>query len=745
MPSPIPRNLLALVPLLTLAACAGTPPPVASGPTSPIPAPPPSSTAPAATQAAVPAPPEPASSYDRPPKSIDDVLRAPSPPTAYVNPTHDAILLATWEDYPSMAHVAAPYLRLAGVRVEPRNRSRHDTPGGYGITACATDYVLTRVPDGAQLHVALPAGVCAGRPLWTADGKHYAFTNTTADAVELWLGDATNGEVHRVPGARLNPILGSTVQWTADQKTLLVKLVPEGQGAPPPAPVVPRGPSIQETDGAKGQSSTYETRDTLTSPHDEDLFDYYAASQLGLVDAQAGTVTPIGKVGVYDEVSHAPDGRHALVTTIRKPYSYLTTYDRFPHEVDILDRTGAVVRHVASLPLADRVPIHGVPTGPRDFEWRQSEPNTLLWAEALDGGDWNVKVPARDKVMVLRYPFSAQPEELTRTEQRFDGFGWGDKPGTALLDEHDENRHWTRTFVVNVDEPHPRLRVLWDRSTDEHYKHPGSPVYRQRENGAWVIQQEGRSIYLAGDGSSPEGDRPFLDRLDLDTGKTERLFRSERTAYERFIAFSGPDTKSFLTWHQSQMDPPNAFLRTLGAPAAGVPAGEPAYASSARSITHIPDPTPEVRAIKKRLVKYKRKDGVELSFTLYTPPNYKEGTRVPAVLYAYPLDYAETKTAGQVTGSEQTFTRLRQYRLLLLAGYAVIDNAAFPIVGDPKKAYDTYLEQLVADAKAAVDKAVELGVVDPDRIGVTGHSHGAMMTANLVAHSDLFRAGVATS
>jgi len=269
-------------------------------------------------------------------------------------------------------------------------------------------------------------------------------------------------------------------------------------------------------------------------------------------------------------------------------------------------------------------------------------------------------------------------------------------------------------------------------------------VRRQLANGVWVVRHDGDSIYLTGAGASPDGDRPFLDRLDLKTLKSERLFRSDKTSYEQFLSFTGPDTRTFLTWHQSPADPPNAFLRTLGEPI-DAPAGETAFASTSVAITHIPDPTPEVRAIKKRLVKYKRADGLDLSFTLYTPPVYKEGTRVPTILYAYPLDYADASKAGQVTGSQETFTRLRQYRLLLLAGYAIIDNASFPIVGDPKKAYDTYLEQLVADAKAAVDEAVRLGVADPNRIGVTGHSHGALMTANLVAHSDLFRAGVATS
>jgi dipeptidyl aminopeptidase/acylaminoacyl peptidase len=690
---------------------------------------------------------ETASGYNQPPQYVLDVMHAPTPPEPVVSPTNDAILLVYWQSYPSLARVATPFLRLAGVRVETRNHSKHDTPGGYGITPCAQKIGLVHVSDAKEIALALPADACPGTPIWTADGKRFAFANVASESVELWIGDAMSGEVHPVPGVKLNPMFDDAMQWMADQQTLLVKLVPEKLGAPPLASNVPTGPSIQETEGQKGLSSTYENRDTLTNKHDEDVFDYYAQSQLALIRASDGAATMLGKSGNYDELDAAPDGKHILVTSIHRPYSYITTYDRFPHEVQVWDVSQPAqvqVHTIASLPLADRVPIRGVPLGPRDFEWRATDAATLVWAEALDGGDWNVNVPARDKIMLSKAPFEAPAVEITRTTQRYAGYQWSERASTALLAEVDLNRHWRKTFVVNVDNPQQKPRLLWDLSSDELYKNPGKPVTRQLANGAWVIRQEGDSVYLKGDGASPDGDRPFLDRLNLTTLKSERVFRSDKTCYERFLSFNGSDTRTFITWHQSPDDPPNAFKRTIGK-SVEAPEGEATFTSTSVAITQIPDPTPAVRAIKKQLVKYKRADGLDLSFTLYTPPGYKEGTRVPTILYAYPLDYADSSTAGQVSGSQETFTQLRQYRLLLLAGYAIIDRAAFPIVGDPKKAYDTYLDQLVADAKAAVDEAVRMGVADPDRIGVTGHSHGALMTANLVAHSDLFRAGVATS
>ncbi|GAB3255174.1 S9 family peptidase [Chitinimonas naiadis] len=687
-----------------------------------------------------------ASGYSQPPKNILDVMRAPSPPAAYISPTREQMLLVSLQEYPSIARVATPFLRLGGVRIEPKNHSRHDTPGGYGINPCAATADLVTVADGSQRQIKLPEG-CATGPAWSADGKRFVFENVTADTVELWVGDGKTGAIRRINGVHLNQMLGDELQWMPDQKTLLVKLVPQRMGPPPVAPTMPAGPSIQEADGEKGQSSTYETRDTLNNAHDENLFDYYGTAQIALIDADTGKITPIGKPDRYAQLDPAPGGKHLLVATIHKPYSYVTTHDRFPREVDVWDiskRSAAVNQHIASLPLADRVPIHGEPLGPRDFLWRPTDPATLVWAEALDGGDWNVKVPARDKIMLQKAPFKAAAVEVARTEQRYAGIIWGEQANIALLNEYDHNRHWRRSFVVNLDDSKQQPRLLWDLSTEEKYGNPGNPVLRRLPNGTVVLRQEGDSIFLSGNGASPDGDRPFLDRYDLKTQKTERLFRSDKTVLERFLAFTGPDSKRFLTWHQSPTDAPNAYIRTLGA-TIDAPAGEAVYASTSTAVTHIADPTPAVRDIKKRLVKYKRADGVDLSFTLYTPPGYKEGTRVPTILYAYPLDYADASKAGQVSGSQATFTRLKGYRLLLMAGYAIIDNASFPVVGDPKKAYDTYMEQLVADAKAAVDEAVRLGVADPERVGVTGHSHGALMTANLVAHSDLFRAGVATS
>jgi dipeptidyl aminopeptidase/acylaminoacyl peptidase len=307
-------------------------------------------------------------------------------------------------------------------------------------------------------------------------------------------------------------------------------------------------------------------------------------------------------------------------------------------------------------------------------------------------------------------------------------------------------KHWTQTHFADFDKPSRPPRLLWDMSSDEAYHHPGNPVLKTLANGTRVVLQHKSSVYLDGEGASPEGARPSLDELDLATLKTERLFRCDRSSYEWFADWLDPDAETFLTRRESPSDPPNFFARTLGGPVAAAD-GEAVRTSTLKAVTHLADPTPQIRGITKRLITYKRADGVDLSFTLYLPAGYKEGTRLPAIVWAYPLDYADPKMAGQVSGSTRTFIRFGWplHLFPLLDGYAIIDNPLMPVVGDANRIYDTYMEQLVAGAKAAVDKAVELGVVDRDRIGITGHSHGGLMAVNLLAHSDLFRAGVARS
>lgn len=685
------------------------------------------------------------SGYQKPPASILKILHTPEPPAVVLSPDGRFIVLATLEAHPPLKRILEPFHKLAGTRINPKNYSKIDTPGGYGFKPCVTKFEIVTVqsPSAPSKVVEIP-DACMSGPLFSADGSHFAFTQTTATAVQAWVGDSQTGRVHPIKNIKLNSTLGHSLQWMPDQKSLLVKLVPQGVGSPPEKPETPAGPFVEESLGVGGSSSTYEARDTLKSAYEESLFSYYMTSQIGIVPLDTEKVRTIGKPDLYLTAESAPSGKLLLVTRLTRPFSSLVTYERFPMKVEIWDSKGAVVQTVATIPLADRVPIRGVRKGPRDFQWH-SLSDSLFWVEALDDGDWNKAAEYRDQIVRWKAPFDQAPDAYGRVKQRLGDLDWAEDGSFALLSEYDLNRHWTQSTLLNAETPEKNPTLLWEHSLDEHYAHPGSPLPKLLPSGASVVRKIGDSIFLSGAGSTPDGDRPFFDEFNIKTKKRTRWFRSDRKAFEQFLFLTNPSKREFLTWFQTPQDPPNARLNRAFGPVKTLKEGEGEFELETTTITHLPDPVPEFHTIQKRLVSYKRKDGVDLSSTLYLPPNTQPGARLPTILYAYPLDYAEKSTAGQVTGSPMTFSWLRKYQLLVLEGYALLDNTAFPIVGDPKTAYNSYLEQLKANAEAAIAKAVELGVTDPNRVGVTGHSHGALMTVNLLAHTSLFKAGVASS
>jgi dipeptidyl aminopeptidase/acylaminoacyl peptidase len=685
--------------------------------------------------------------YRKPPQAVSDVLNAPVTPTAFISPSREAVLLATGVRYPSIADLAQPMLRLAGLRINPNTSGPHRAQ--YFVA-----YTLKRIGDGVETKITLPPGAHAGAPSWSPGGKRFAFTNTTPAGIELWVGDATTGRVQKLRGVTVNAVYGDPVQWMPDGQTLLVQLVPAARPKLAPAPSVPAGPNVQESSGKTAPVRTYE--DLLKTSYDEEQFEYYATAQLARVDSASGKVTNVGQPAIYDTVRPSPDGQFLLTSRIHRPFSFLHPVGAFPQEVEVWDAHGRAVHKLASLPLQDEVPIDGVQVGPRRYGWRPTEPATLVWVEALDEGNPKKKVPHRDRVLMqsaalwmTKEPSGVAPKELIRTEHRLQGLQWLERDGLALVSDYNRDTRRARTWIVNAANPSETPRLVWERNVQDRYNDPGTPLTRVLASGQRAIWQSGDDIFLSGAGSSRAGDRPFLDRFKLKTLKAERVFRSDPQSYETVVTLLKDDGSQFVTRRETPVEPSNYFVRTLSSSGGIVPAGagEAVLASSSKPLTNFPDPTPQLRGIKKQLVTYKRKDGVQCSFTLYLPPNYKEGTRLPTVVWAYPLEFNDADTAGQVSGSTQRFTTIGGYSHLffLLEGYAVLDNATMPVVGDPEKVNDTYVDQIVMSAQAAIDKAVEMGVADRDRVGVGGHSYGAFMTANLLAHSDLFRAGIARS
>lgn len=673
--------------------------------------------------------------WQTPPGEILEVLHAPQLPRAWSSPTGEYMLLAEPVLYPTLAELAAPMHKLAGIRVDPVVNSVH---GQHG----AKSPFLVRVSDGAQTRLDLPAHVEILSVDWTVGGDRFALTVKHTDHVGLWVGQ-TSGALKKIEGLALNGLLGNAVSWLPDQEHLLVRRIPD-RGPPPPPPAIPAGPEILEGSGASARS-TYEARNLLETVHDDALFEYYATSELVVVEPNRGTVRSLGKPAVYATAEFSPDGERVLVERLVGPWSHAVPWWRFAHEIEVWDKNGERVASIASQPVADEVPIHGVAMGPRNVSWRATAPRTLFWVEALDGGDPTAEVPHRDRLMKLEAPFVSEPQEIFRARHRIVGWrgGWGAEGGTLMLTERERMRRWRYTWLLDVDTG--SARPWFDLNERDRYASPGSPVRRPLANGRWVLRQRGDAVYFRGAGATDGGDRPFLDLRHMKTGEVERLFRCASGRYEYFVSFAGNEDQ-FVTRSESASDVPNYYLATLGG-AVEADDGEGTRAIHREPITRFEDPTPQLREIEKRIVRYERDDGVPLSFELQLPPGYREGERLPTVLYAYPLEYSDPSTAGQVSGSAHRFSRFYgpSHLFFLLQGYAVLNRTAMPMLGDPETVYDTFVPQLVAAAEAAVAKAIEIGVADPDRIGVMGHSHGGLMVANLLAHTDLFRAGIARS
>lgn len=660
--------------------------------------------------------------YKTPTKEILDLLTVPASSRASISPRRDVVLFYSPVLYAPLSTVQRPFLGLAGVRIDVGSNGLHNPVQFENL-------VLEEAGGGPQKPVILPWGLSVSQPFWAPDGQHLAFTHSTDSATELWVADAHSGTARVIGGLKLNGILGDPCEWLPGRGSLLCRIVPKDRG-PVPQTQMPPSPHIEEGTGKGTVQPTYQ--DLLKDAHDADLFEYYATSQICIVDITKNTISTIGKPAIFHSAVSAPDGKYILVEKIHRPYSYMVRENDFPRAIEIWDRAGRVAYHLADLPLEDSLPVGGVSSGPREAGWVAFDPATLVWTEALDGGNPKNKVPERDRLMWLKAPFKEAPQELTRTENRLAGLYWGQAGNLALLLELDRERMRWRSWFLNPANPNDK-RMGWDLNVQDRYHQPGEPLMCKLESNHDAICEDSHFIFFVGPGYSPQGACPFLDKFDLTTLQATREFRCDSNSYEPVAGLLSSDGLTFLTRRETPTDPPNYYVHGAN--------------GLVKQLTSFSDPAPSLRMIDKKLVTYKRRDGVELSMSVYLPPDYKPGERRPAVLWAYPLEFTDASLASQTLAAPNRFTTITGISELFFAlhGYVVLDDVSMPVVGTPEKANDTFVDQIAENAQAAVDKASEMAFIDPDRIGVGGASYGAFMTANLLAHTQLFKAGVALS
>lgn len=679
-----------------------------------------------------------------PPEPIAQILDAPAFPATLISPDHRWLVELDYSDLLPIAKLAEPQVSIAGFCLNSstngparQNFYRRITLRDLAATVeqVAPEQVAPEQVAPEQV-VQLPDEAQIADLRWSPDSRHLAFTLVQPTGYELWVLETASGQARRLTAPILNSAYGDAYHWFGED-ALLCKVIPHDRGDAPEAPPVPTGPIVQENLGGKHPNRTF--TNLLQNPHDELLFEYYVRSNLEVVTL-SGEQLPLGVSGLIESAVPSPDRQFFLLFQLHRPFSYQLPAGYFPLLVQVYNRAGQLVHQVTDRPLTDYLSPKrdAVAIGPRNIAWRSDRPATLVWVEALDNGDPTQEVPYRDALLELDAPFSGEARLLWKTAYRFQRVAWG-REDVALAWERWYDTRQIRMWRLYPNQPEVAPKLLLERSTDDQYRSPGLPITQPGPYGRFVMHftPDEEGVYFTGRGASPQGVHPFLDRLNFATGETERLWQCRDPHFETIVQVLDPEAKMLLTRRQSQMEPPNLFLRTR-------------RDASSIALTDYPDPAPQLAGIHKELVQYRRADGVQLSANLYLPAGYevdRDGP-LPTLLWVYPEEFKSAEYAGQVTTAENTFSRPRRASVLFLLtqGYAVFDNPKLPIIGEgDAEPNDSYVEQLIAGADAAVEYLVKRGIARRDRLGIGGHSYGAFTTANLLAHTDLFQMGIARS
>jgi len=670
--------------------------------------------------------------FQTPPKEILELVDIERAPTVEMDSRKEQMLFYYRDNFKSLAELNQPELRLGGLRINP----------DAGISSTITYYndIRYKKRDEKELHMiaGLPADARMTYFSFSPDETKLAFTHTTDQGVELWVVDLAELTAHRVTEPTLNANVGTPYCWFPDGRSLLVRMLPAGR-----APLIdtekalPEGPIVSVSDGQISQNRTYQ--DLLKNPLDEINFERLITSELCRVNLN-GTMEQWKEAGMYIDQEFSPGGDYLLLTTLEHPFSYLVPWYSFPNRTDLYHADGRFLMNFSRQPLLDNLPVGFMATwqGRRNIHWRADKPATLAWVEALDKGDPEVEVPYRDELFELEAPFTANPRSLMKTIQRFAGVIWGNDQYAVVNDRWWNSRN-SKTYLFNPSDNNSEPQILFDRNYQDAYSHPGTFQTEKNDLGSHALMIDGTTAYLFGEGFTPEGQFPFIDALDLKTLNKKRIYQSEvKDEAETLIAFIDSRKGSVITCLESPTEYPNYYIRDIRRKKEPV------------ALTAFENPFRRMEGVYKEVISYQRADGVSLTGTLYLPAGYdrEKKEKLPMIMWAYPTEYKDKNSAGQNTTNPNSFTYLSYGNPIywVTRGYAVLDDAAFPIVGEgDQEPNDSFVEQLVANAKAAIDAVDALGYIDRDRVAVGGHSYGAFMTANLLTHSDLFAAGIARS
>ncbi len=668
--------------------------------------------------------------YQKPSAEILELVNAPLAPSVLMNDDYSMMILRYRNTFKTIQELSEEELRLAGLRINPKTN----------IGSRTNYYNNIKVRNLSGKHVqdvqGLPENARLANFNWSPDQQKMAFTNTTLKGVEVWVLHTADAKVKKLTDANVNANMRDVINWFEDSSSMLVKMVSKDkQPLINTVTSVPSGPTISTNDGKKAQNRTYQ--DLLKNKNDEHNFEQLALSELYKVDLN-GKVTPWMASKMYGNISFSPDGEYVMVNTIKKPFSYLVPYRRFPSETTIYTKDGVKVQTVLEVPLIEDRPkgFMAVRKGKRNLSWRSDKPAILVYAEALDGGDPKNEVEYRDEIFELEAPFNGKPKNLLKTKNRFYNIEWGNDE-LAIAQDYWWNNRNTKTYVFNPSNVSQKAKIINDRNYQDVYSDPGQPVTKRNQFGSYVLALDGDNMFTIGDGFSKKGKFPFVDKVNLKTQKKSRLYQSNLKDKLEDLRDYDVKNKRLLVRIESKNEYPNYYFRNI-------------KRDKLKQITNFQNPFTSIQNVHKEVINYKRGDGLDLTGTLYLPVGYDKTKKekIPMLLWAYPREFKDKSSASQSTQNPNEFTYPYWASPLywVTKGYVVLDDAAFPIIGEgDEEPNDSFRKQLVANAKAAIDAVDRMGYIDRDRVAVGGHSYGAFMVANLLSHSDLFAAGIARS
>lgn len=670
--------------------------------------------------------------YQKPPKEILDLVEAPPAPSVIIDDKGENVILLYRDSYKSIAELSETEMRLGGLRINPKTNigSRTNYYNNIEIKK-ATDKSSKQVTG-------LPKNARLSNFSWSPNQKMIAFLHTGQEGVEAWVLNIQNKSAKKLTNASVNANMGNVINWFKDSSSLLVKMLPNNRKELiNTAEAVPTGPTISVSDGEKAQNRTYQ--DLLKNPNDEANFEQLALSEIKKVSI-TGEISNFLPTAMYRSISFSPNGDYILVSEIKKPFSYLVPYYRFPYNETVYDNNGKVVTVINEVPLDEVRPkgFMATRTGKRNFSWRNDKPATLYWVEALDEGDPENEVDYRDVVYQVEAPFTGKGKEILKTKNRFSGITWGDDKNAIAYDYWWNDRN-TKTYFFNPSNMSEKPVIIFDRNYQDRYSDPGNFVTTRNKFNRSVLELNNQTAYLMGEGYSKEGQFPFVDEFNLKNKKTKRVYQSSYTDKKENL-YDAIDMKKgkILVRIESQNEYPNYYFRNINKKEDLTP------------VTSFENPFKSLQNVHKEVITYKRDDGLELEGTLYLPVGYDKDKKEkkPMILWAYPREFKDKSSASQNTTNPNEFIYPFWGSPIywVTQGYVVLDDAAFPIVGEgDEEPNDTFRSQLIANAKAAIDAVDDMGYIDRNRVAVGGHSYGAFMVANLLSHSDLFAAGIARS